>query len=135
VLRRPPDCVAKALAYQDISSFRNAVRQDVSAHKKCEVIFARALSQSSGYGPEDIDVLELPDNSSWHYLVYLETCGFCKEGEADKMLRDDETKIGGKLPVNPSGGFSSHGEALSAQALWQVMNITKLDGTCDNSFS
>ena len=45
----------------------------------------------------------LPDNSSWHYLVYLETCGFCKEGEADKMLRDGLTKIDGKLPVNPSG--------------------------------
>ncbi len=77
--------------------------------------------EKSGFGPEDIDVLELPDNSSWHYLVYLETCGFCKEGEADKMLRDGDTRIGSKLAVNPSGGFSSHGEALSAQALWQVI--------------
>lgn len=82
---------------------------------------SRQAYEKSGIGPEDVDVLELPDNSSWHYLVYLETCGFCKEGEADKMLRDGETKIGGKLPVNPSGGFSSHGEALSAQALWQVI--------------
>jgi acetyl-CoA acetyltransferase len=82
---------------------------------------SRQAYEKSGIGPEDVDVLELPDNSSWHYLVYLETCGFCIEGEADKMLRDGETKIGGKLPVNPSGGFSSHGEALSAQALWQVI--------------
>jgi acetyl-CoA acetyltransferase len=87
--------------------------------------------KKSGIGPEDIDVLELPDNSSWHYLVYLETCGFCKEGEADKMLRDGQTKIGGKLPVNPSGGFSSHGEALSAQALWQVIECAnQLRGRC-----
>jgi acetyl-CoA acetyltransferase len=77
--------------------------------------------KKAGIGPEDVDLLEVPDNSSWHYLVYLETCGFCGEGEADKMLRDGETKIGGKLPVNPSGGFSSHGEALSAQAIWQVV--------------
>lgn len=63
--------------------------------------------------------------------MYLETCGFCKEGEAEKMLRDGETKIGGKLPVNPSGGFSSHGEALLAQALWQVIECAnQLRGRC-----
>ncbi|MBL0716129.1 MAG: hypothetical protein JJV98_20785 [Desulfosarcina sp.] len=92
---------------------------------------SRQAYEKSGMGPEDIDVLELPDNSSWHYLVYLETCGFCKEGEADKMLRDGETQIGGKMPVNPSGGFSSHGEALSAQALWQVIECAnQLRGRC-----
>ena len=57
--------------------------------------------KKAGIGPEDVDLLELPDNSSWHYLVYLETCQFCKEGEADKMLRDGETKLNGRLPVNP----------------------------------
>ena len=63
--------------------------------------------------------------------MYLETCGFCGEGEADKMLRGGETKIGGKLPVNPSGGFSSHGEALSAQALWQIVECAnQLRGRC-----
>jgi len=92
---------------------------------------SRQAYEKSGIGPEDIDVLELPDNSSWHYLVYLETCGFCGEGEADKMLRDGETKIGGRLAVNPSGGFSSHGEALSAQAIWQVIECAnQLRGRC-----
>jgi acetyl-CoA acetyltransferase len=92
---------------------------------------SRQAYEKSGIGPEDIDILELPDNSSWHYLVYLETCGFCEEGEADKMLRDGMTKIGSKLPVNPSGGFSSHGEALSAQALWQVIECAnQLRGRC-----
>lgn len=79
--------------------------------------------EMSGIGPEDIDVLELPDNSSWHYLQYLETCEFCGEGEAEKMLRDGDTKIGGKLAVCPSGGFSSFGEAIGAQAAWQVAEV------------
>ena len=92
---------------------------------------SRQAYEKSGIGPEDVNLLELPDNSSWHYLVYLEVCGFCKEGEADKMLRDGETKIDGKLPVNPSGGFSSHGEALSAQAIWQVIECAnQLRGRC-----
>jgi len=87
--------------------------------------------EKAGIGPQDIDVLELPDNSSWHYLQYLETCEFCGEGEADKMLRDGETKIDGKLAVNPSGGFSSFGEAMAAQAVWQVVEAAnQLRGRC-----
>jgi acetyl-CoA acetyltransferase len=87
----------------------------------------------SGIGPEDINVLELPDNSSWHYLQYLETCGFCGEGEAEKMLRDGETEIGGKVAVCPSGGFSSFGEAIGAQAAWQVVEVVmQLRGQCAN---
>ena len=85
----------------------------------------------AGIGPEDIDLLELPDNSSWHYLQYLETCGFCREGEAEKMLRDRETEIGGKIAVCPSGGFSSFGEAIGAQAAWQVVEVVmQLRGQC-----
>lgn len=82
---------------------------------------SRQAYEKSGIGPEDVDVLELPDNSSWHYLQYLETCGFCGEGEAHKMLREGQTQIGGKVVVNPSGGFSSFGEAIGAQAIWQVV--------------
>ncbi|MCL2670226.1 MAG: lipid-transfer protein [Syntrophaceae bacterium] len=79
--------------------------------------------KQAGIGPEDIDVLELPDNSSWHYLQYLETCGFCKEGEAESMIREGQTQLGGRLPVCPSGGFSSFGEAIGAQATWQVAEV------------
>lgn len=87
--------------------------------------------KQAGIGPKDVDVLELPDNSSWHYLQYLETCGFCGEGEAEKMLKDGETKIGGRLPVCPSGGFTCFGEAIGAQAIWQVAEVTmQLRGQC-----
>jgi len=87
--------------------------------------------KQAGIGPEDIDVLELPDNSSWHYLQYLETCGFCKEGEAEVMLKEGQTKIGGRLPVCPSGGFASFGEAIGAQATWQVAEVVmQLRGLC-----
>jgi acetyl-CoA acetyltransferase len=87
--------------------------------------------EKAGIGPEDIQYLELPDNSSWHYLVYLECCKFCEEGGADKMLRDGETKIDGRLPTNLSGGFSSHGEAVAAQAIWQVIECAnQLRGRC-----
>lgn len=92
---------------------------------------SRQAYEKAGIGPDDIDVLELPDNSSWHYLQYLETCGFCGEGEADRMLREGQTQIGGKLAVCPSGGFSSFGEAIGAQAVWQVVEASnQLRGRC-----
>ena len=92
---------------------------------------SRQAYEKSGVGPEDIDLLELPDNSSWHYLQYLETCSFCDEGQAARMLRAGDTKIGGKLAVNPSGGFSSFGEAIGAQAIWQVVEASnQLRGRC-----
>lgn len=94
-------------------------------------VACRQAYEKAGIGPDDVDVLELPDNSSWHYLQYLETCGFCREGEAESMLREGQTQIGGKLVVCPSGGFSSFGEAIGAQAVWQVVEASnQLRGRC-----
>jgi acetyl-CoA acetyltransferase len=85
--------------------------------------------QKAGIGPEDVDFVEVPDNSSWHYLQYLETLGLCGPGEADGMLERGETVLGGKLPVCPSGGAASFGEAISAQGLLQVCElVTQLRG-------
>lgn len=81
---------------------------------------AQMAYKMAGIGPEDIDFVELPDNSSWHYLQYIETMGFCGPGEADALLETGETQIGGKIPVCPSGGASCYGEAVAAQGLLQV---------------
>ena len=93
-------------------------------------IAAEMAYTQSGLGPEDIDFVELPDNSSWHELQYLETMGFCEPGESEKLLDDGVTSLGGDLPVCPSGGFSSFGEATMAQGLLQVVEATwQLRGT------
>ncbi len=84
---------------------------------------SRMAYKQAGIGPESIDFVELPDNSSWHYLQYLETLGFCGPGEADHLLDEDAFQIGGKLPVCPSGGVSSFGEALTAQGLAQLCEV------------
>jgi len=76
--------------------------------------------------PEDIDMIELPDNSSWHYLVYLDCILDLKPGEAEKMIRKGETNlVDGKLPVCPSGGFGSTGEAVAAQGLLQITSCVE----------
>jgi acetyl-CoA acetyltransferase len=91
---------------------------------------AERAYEQAGLGPEDMDFVEVPDNSSWHELQYLETMGFCKPGESERLLREGVTSLGGSLPVCPSGGFSSFGEATMAQGLLQVVESTwQLRGT------
>jgi acetyl-CoA acetyltransferase len=63
-------------------------------------------------------------------LDWYEDIGLCGEGEAEKLLRDGMTSLGGRVPVNPSGGLSCFGEAIPAQAIAQVCEcVWQLRGT------
>ena len=73
--------------------------------------------------PEDVDVAEVYDLSSALELDWYENIGLCKEGEAERLLHDGDTTIGGRVPVNPSGGLSCFGEAIPAQAIAQVCEL------------
>jgi len=81
--------------------------------------------EESGIGPEDLDLVELPDNSSWHFFAYCEAIGLCRVGEAEQLLRSGDTAIGGRIPVCPSGGASSFGEAIPVQQLMEVYGIVQ----------
>jgi acetyl-CoA acetyltransferase len=81
---------------------------------------ARMAYETAGIGPQDVDFVELPDNSSWHYLQYPESLGFWGPGETERMLDEEQTGLGGKLPINTSGGIASFGEAVGAQGLLQI---------------
>ena len=63
---------------------------------------ARAAYEEAGIGPEDVDLAEVYDLSSALELDWYEDIGLCGEGEAEKLLRDGDTAIGGRVPVNPS---------------------------------
>jgi len=81
---------------------------------------AHAAYEEAGVGPEDVDLAEVYDLSSALELDWYEDIGLCKPGEAEKLLRDGDTRVGGRVPVNPSGGLSCFGEAIPAQAIAQV---------------
>ena len=83
-----------------------------------------------GIGPEDVSLAEVYDLSSALELDWYEDIGLCGEGEAEKLLRDGVTTLGGRVPVNPSGGLSCFGEAIPAQAIAQVCEcVWQLRGT------
>jgi len=85
---------------------------------------AHAAYEEAGIGPDDLDLAEVYDLSSALELDWYENIGLCPEGEAERLLRDGDTEIGGRIPVNPSGGLACFGEAIPAQAIAQVCELT-----------
>ncbi|MEE2664561.1 MAG: lipid-transfer protein [Myxococcota bacterium] len=80
--------------------------------------------EEAGLGPEDMSLAEVYDLSSALELDWYENIGLCKPGEAERLLNDGDTTIGGRVPVNSSGGLSCFGEAVPAQAIAQVCELT-----------
>jgi acetyl-CoA acetyltransferase len=94
---------------------------------------AAAAYEEAGLGPEDVDVAEVYDLSTALELDWYEHIGLCARGEAEQLLRSGATTLGGRVPVNPSGGLACFGEAVPAQALAQVCELTwQLRGQADD---
>ena len=85
---------------------------------------AGAAYEEAGIGPDDLSLAEVYDLSTALELDWYENIGLCGEGEAEALLRSGATTIGGRIPVNPSGGLSCFGEAIPAQAIAQVCEVT-----------
>jgi acetyl-CoA acetyltransferase len=81
---------------------------------------AHAAYEEAGISPDDLDLAEVYDLSSALELDWYEDIGLCATGEAERLLREGDTALGGRIPVNPSGGLSCFGEAIPAQAIAQV---------------
>jgi len=84
---------------------------------------AGAAYEEAGLGPEDMSLAEVYDLSSALELDWYENIGLCKPGEAERLLNDGATTLGGRVPVNPSGGLACFGEAVPAQAIAQVCEL------------
>ncbi|MFD9977783.1 lipid-transfer protein [Streptomyces sp. NPDC059017] len=91
---------------------------------------ARAAYEEAALGPEDLSLAEVYDLSTALELEWYEDLGLCGTGEGAGLLREGATALGGRIPVNASGGLASFGEAVPAQAIAQVCELTwQLRGT------
>jgi acetyl-CoA acetyltransferase len=84
---------------------------------------ARAAYEEAGLGPGDLSCAEVYDLATSLELDWYENIGLCGPGEAEKLVRSGDTAVGGRVPVNPSGGLACFGEAVPAQALAQVCEV------------
>lgn len=85
----------------------------------------KAAYEMAGIGPEDLDLVELHDAFSCEEIVHYEDLGLCRPGEGVALLRSGATALGGRLPVNPSGGLLSLGHPLSASGVRVVGEVTR----------
>lgn len=87
----------------------------------------------AGLSPTDIDVAEVHDCFSGVEMMSYEDLGFCGRGEAPKLLENEVTTLGGRLPVNPSGGLKSKGHPPGATGVAQCYELFhQLRGTAVN---
>lgn len=115
----------------------SAVASDVISlsQRETHTSFAAAVTagavayREAGLGPEGIDLAEVHDCFTIAELVAMEDLGFCAPGEAAALVRDGETAIGGRLPINTGGGLKAGGHAIGATGIGQVYEVvTQLRG-------
>ncbi|WP_328997758.1 thiolase family protein [Kribbella sp. NBC_00709] len=86
--------------------------------------------ERAGIGPDDVDVAEVHDATAFGELLQTELLGLVPRGEGGLAAWRGETTLGGRIPVNPSGGLESKGHPLAATGLGQVFELTEqLRGT------
>jgi len=92
---------------------------------------ARRAYDIAGVGPEDVNVVELHDATAPAEVVIYEELGLCKLGEGGRLIEDGVTELGGKVPVNTSGGLLSKGHPIGATGAAQLCEVFwQLRGEC-----
>jgi acetyl-CoA acyltransferase len=116
------EIVGQSMVTDMPSSFQDSARRIVGFDMSAKA--ARDAYATAGIGPEDVDVIELHDCFSANELITYEALGLCSEGDAGRLIDDDETTYGGTWVVNPSGGLISKGHPLGATGLAQCSELT-----------
>ncbi|HEX9188933.1 MAG TPA: thiolase family protein, partial [Vicinamibacteria bacterium] len=98
-------------------------RSDLTAFRATQVA-AQAAYRMAGFGPERVDVAELHDAFAPFEIISLEDAGLVPPGKAGRATLDGETAMGGRLPVNLSGGLKARGHPLAATGLAQIVELT-----------
>ncbi|MBV9046539.1 MAG: thiolase family protein [Alphaproteobacteria bacterium] len=100
---------------------RNIAMMDFNAVTR---LAAKTAYEMAAVGPEDVNLVELHDCFATAELVHYENLGLCKDGEAGKLIDTGVTSLGGKVPVNVSGGLLSKGHPLGATGIANIYEVT-----------
>ena len=110
---------ASALA-SDPFTDRDLVMPDVNA---CTRIAVKDAYEQAGLGAEDLSLVELHDCFATAEMLHYENLGLCKDGEAGMMIDEGHVELGGKIPVNVSGGLLSKGHPLGATGIANIYEV------------
>ncbi|MCP4681247.1 MAG: thiolase family protein, partial [Desulfobacterales bacterium] len=90
----------------------------------CTRIAVKDAYEMAGVGPDDIDLIELHDCFATAEILHYENLGICKDGEAGRLIDEGETALGGRVPVNVSGGLLSKGHPLGATGIANIYEVS-----------
>jgi acetyl-CoA acyltransferase len=99
---------------------RDLVMPDVNT---CTRIAAKKAYEMAGLGADDIDLVELHDCFATAEILHYENLGLCGDGEAGRLIDDGEVALGGRIPVNVSGGLLSKGHPLGATGIANIYEV------------
>jgi acetyl-CoA C-acetyltransferase len=105
---------------------------NISLHSRPSLTSLRATSEAAkkaykmaGVGLNDIDLAEVHDCFTIAEIMAIEDLGFCEKGEGGKVTQEGETAIGGRIPVNTSGGLKGKGHPVGATGIAQAVEIVQ----------
>ena len=113
--------IAASILTTDPWSVHDLALADVNT---CTRAAAAQAYEWAGLGPDDLDLVELHDCFATAELVHYENLGLCKDGEAGRLIDEKETYLGGRIPVNVSGGLLSKGHPIGATGVANVYEVT-----------
>ena len=99
---------------------RDLVMPDVNS---CTRKAAKEAYEMAGLGADDIDLVELHDCFATAEMLHYENLGLCGDGEAGRMIDEGEVELGGRVPVNVSGGLLSKGHPLGATGIANIYEV------------
>ncbi|RMF21691.1 MAG: thiolase family protein [Deltaproteobacteria bacterium] len=86
---------------------------------------ARDAYEEAGVGPDDLHVVEVHDASAPGEIMAYEALGLCPKGEGGRLVEEGHTRLGGRLPVNTSGGLLRKGHPVGATGIAQIVELTE----------
>lgn len=111
------------------SGWDTVVEDELNITETC----ATEAYEEAGIGPQDLSCVELHDASAPSELIYYEYLGLCKKGEGGRFVEDGHSRLGGRVPVNTSGGLLRKGHPIGATGIAQIVELTEqLRGTAGN---
>jgi len=99
---------------------RDLVMPDVNS---CTRKAAKEAYEMAGLGADDIDLVELHDCFATAEMLHYENLGLCEDGEAGRLIDQGEVELGGRVPVNVSGGLLSKGHPLGATGIANIYEV------------
>lgn len=98
-------------------------REPAEVEKHITALAAKRAYEKAGIGPEDVSVVEVHDATAMGEIIQVENLGLCDFGDGGAISERGETTIGGRVPVNPSGGLESKGHPIGATGLGQIYEL------------